>query len=98
MPTDRKNEVTLKQAIDKLIDAYKLRGKFNELKLRDTWEEVVGEHIAKHTKKIKIKDYKLYVKVDSPVVKQELMFMRSRLLSLINRKFNYKIVDEIIIV
>lgn len=98
MPTDRKNEVTLKQAIDKMIDAYKLRGKFNELKLRETWEEVVGVHISKHTTKIQIKDYKLYVKVDSPVVKQELMFMRSRLLSLINRKFNYKIIDEINIV
>lgn len=90
--------MTLKQAIDKLIDAYQLRAKFDELKLAETWEEVVGKHISSHTIEIRIKDYKLFVKIDSPVVKQELTFMRSRLLSLINRKFNHKIVDEIVII
>ncbi len=91
------NETTLKAAIEKYIEVYQLRGKFDENKIRNIWNEVVGEQIGKHSKSISLNGKKLKVKLDSSVAKQELLFMKTRIINVINRKAGKKIVDEIVV-
>ncbi|MEA3496405.1 MAG: DUF721 domain-containing protein [Bacteroidota bacterium] len=91
------NETTLKAAIEKYIEVYQLRGKFDENKIRNIWNEVVGEQIGKRTTSISLDKKKLKVKLDSSVAKQELLFMRTRIINVINRKAGKKIVAEIVV-
>lgn len=95
MPSQR--EITLKEAIDKYIDAFKMRAKFDEKSIEKIWPEVVGSAMATHTKEMKFSDGKLYVKTNSSVARQELSFMRSRLVIAINRKLGKKLLNEIIV-
>lgn len=88
----------LKKAIQDFIDYYDLRYKFDERKILETWEELAGKKIYKHTEDINLKDGKLYIKVKSSVAKQELLFMKNRLLELINRKMGKKAVTEIVVI
>jgi len=91
------NEITLKQAIEKFIDAYKLRPKIDEKRISALWSEIVGEKLAQHSKFVEIREKKLYIKAESSVVRQELVFMRSRIKMLINRKAGNELVNEIVI-
>ena len=45
------------QAIRDMLNSYRLTHKFDEAKLIDSWERLVGKPIAKRTKKIYIKKY-----------------------------------------
>jgi predicted nucleic acid-binding Zn ribbon protein len=92
----RSNETTLKDALEKLIGTYKLRGKLQETQLVANWEKVVGKMIDKHTRDLYIKSDKLYVKLDSAVVRQELMYARTQLLEKINEELGGKYIQEII--
>ncbi|MFC2113989.1 DUF721 domain-containing protein [Bacteroidota bacterium] len=88
----------LKNAIQEFIDHYELRYKFDEKLILESWSELAGALIYKHTTDINLKNRKLYVHIKSSVAKQEMMFMRNRLIELINRKMGKKVVDEIILI
>jgi len=89
------NEKPIKQVINELLDAYKLAGKMDELKISNNWAEIVGMVIAKNTSKIQLKGNTLYIYVESAPLKNELTFHRSVILQKINTFFNKEIVKEI---
>ncbi len=91
------NATPLKKAIQDFIDYYDLRYKFDERCILESWEEIAGKKIYKHTEDINLKGSQLFIKVKSSVAKQELLFMKNRLMELINRKMGKEVVKEIIV-
>lgn len=87
---------TLGEVIRELIETYRLEGKLNEIKVVHSWEKVVGGLIAKYTKDIYIKKGKLFVKVDSPALKNELTYNSSVIIERLNHEAGSKVVEEII--
>ncbi len=91
----RRNERTMQQAIDGLIDAYGLREKLDEQAVASLWDELAGGMVAKHTVAVKLRKGKLFIKVDSAPLRQELTFMRDGLKATINGRIGRVIVEEI---
>lgn len=96
-PTQRSTQATpLKDAIEAFLKAYNLKNKFNETYLVAFWERMMGVAIANHTQRIYVKDKKLYLKLDSAPLRQELFMAQSKLIELINRDVGERVVDEIV--
>ena len=91
----RRNEQSLKDALEGLVDAYGLREKLDEQSIASIWDEVVGGMVAKHTVAVKLRRGKLYIKVDSAPLRVELGFMRPALTDLLNKRFGRTVVQEI---
>ena len=91
----KSNDQTLKEVISDLLNAYKLKGKMNEVRLIDSWEKVLGKMIANHTKKLSIKDKKLVVKLDSSVLRHELSFEKEKIIMLLNDEVGERVIEEI---
>ncbi|MBX7095019.1 MAG: DUF721 domain-containing protein [Flavobacteriales bacterium] len=91
------NQTTLKEAIDRLLQAYKLKGKMQELDIVSSWEQIMGRTIAKRTKDLYIKDKVLVVKLDSSVLREELQMGKSKIIELINQHAGEEVVNEIIL-
>lgn len=90
------NEMTLGQAIKELLKTYNLEDKMTEVKLVNSWENVVGKMIAKHTIDIKLKKRKLFVKMDSAAITNELTYAKSKMIKALNKEAGSDILDEII--
>ncbi|MBL0342078.1 MAG: DUF721 domain-containing protein [Bacteroidetes bacterium] len=75
----KSNEQSLGDVINQLLDAYKLRGKINEIKVKRTWEDLMGVAIAKRTTNLFIKDTTLFIRLSSAPLREELMFQREKL-------------------
>ncbi|MEX0967557.1 MAG: DUF721 domain-containing protein [Bacteroidia bacterium] len=86
----------LKHVIDKLLDTYKLRGKLSELQLKDSWVQIVGKVIAGHTTDLQIKNGKLIISLDSPVMRQELSYMKEKVRIRLNQELGRNVIQEII--
>ena len=91
----RKNDQTMKEAVDRLGDAYGLREKLDEQAVASLWDELAGGMVAKHTVAVKLRRGKLHIKVDSAPLRQELTFMREGLANTINEKLGRKVVDQV---
>lgn len=93
----RDEDVNIKMAIDKMLDTYKIRKKFDETSLIAAWPEIIGPAIANRTQSIYIRDRKLFVKVESAVVKNELILMRSQIIKRMNEQVGQEVIDDLVL-
>lgn len=91
------NEYTLKQAIEALIDQYKIQEKISETVVINDWEKIVGKMIARHTKNIYVKKRILYVELDNAALRNELSYAKTKLVAAINQSLGSNAVDEIVL-
>src|SRR5688500_20370092 len=91
----KQSEITLKDAIDKLLKTYKLKTKVQEAHITEAWGKIMGRVIERHTLDIYIKNKKLYVKLNSAVVRQELLYARTKIVEKVNEELGEKVIEEI---
>ncbi|MEI7983031.1 MAG: DUF721 domain-containing protein [Bacteroidota bacterium] len=92
----KSNEKPLRLAIEEFLEAFHLKNKMNEAKIVASWEKVVGEMVAKNTKKLAIRGKILYVQVESAPLKNELMYARTKIMNALNREAGILVIEEIV--
>ncbi len=90
------NTEQLGKVIDRLLKAYQLENKYYEAGLILSWEKILGKAIANRTDQIYISERKLFVRLNSAALRQELSMARSRLVELLNEQFQSAVIDEVI--
>ncbi|MFP4018201.1 MAG: DUF721 domain-containing protein [Bacteroidales bacterium] len=93
----RKNTQRLDEIINSYLKQMDLDGKLKEVKLTSSWEEIVGKLIARKTDKIFIKDRKLFVYLNSSIVRNELSMLKDSLIDELNKKAGDSVIDDIIL-
>ncbi|MFM6976070.1 MAG: DUF721 domain-containing protein [Sphingobacteriaceae bacterium] len=91
------NDKSIKEALEQLLQVYKLRRRFDETSLIAAWPELMGSAIANRTKEIYIRDKKLFLRLESSVIKNELVMMRSQIVEKMNERAGSRVVEEIIL-
>ncbi len=91
------NEQTIKEVISSLLGEYKLQDKISEVNIVQSWEKLMGKLIAKNTNKIYIKDKKLFLYLESPALKQELIYSKSKIIDIINKETGTILINEVVI-
>ena len=76
--------------MERFFESIGVASDFNQEEIIKAWEEFTGEFIKKLTKKIYVENKILYVHVNSPALKSELMMLRTSLLDKINDKLGEK--------
>ena len=92
----RSNEQTLGEVIRELLSSYRLEGKLQKARIIEAWPEVTGEMITKHTRDLYFKGSKLFVKLDSPALKTELGYSKSKIIDELNKVVGKEIVKDIV--
>jgi len=90
------NDKTLKEAIEQMLQVYKIKKRYDETAVIANWPELVGKPVANRTKELFIHDKKLFLRIESSVIKNELMLMRTQIINKINEEAKGVLVEEII--
>lgn len=90
------NDVTVKDAISKLLDVYRLRRKFDETSILSIWPEIMGTAIANRTKQIYIHDKRLFLRIESSVIKNELIMVRQGIIQKLNEHAGSEVITEMV--
>ncbi len=90
------NDKSLKEAIEQMLNVYKIKRKFDETHVVAAWPDLVGKPLANRTKELYIRDKKLFLRIESSVVKNEIMQMRTQIMDKINEEAKAELVVEII--
>lgn len=83
-------------AIEQLLNVYKLKGRFDQKKLINSWNDLMGTAIANKTGKIFIKKDVLFVEIDSAPLKHELNMQKNKVMELIRKEAGENVIKEII--
>jgi predicted nucleic acid-binding Zn ribbon protein len=88
----------LKDAIDDMMELYKLRSKFNETYVISYWEQIMGTVISSRTTEIYIKEQKLFIQLDSSPLRNELLLAKNKIVSMINKEVGQVIIEDVVFI
>lgn len=90
------NDKSLKEAIEQMLNVYKIKRRFDETGITGLWPEIVGKSLANRTREIFVRDKKLFVRIESSVIKNELVLMRTQIIQKINDHAKTELVADIV--
>ncbi|MGV3706776.1 MAG: DUF721 domain-containing protein [Arcticibacter sp.] len=90
------NDKPIKEAIEQMLRVYKLKRKFDETSLVAAWPEMMGPAVANRTRQLYIREKKLFIRVESSVLKNELVMIRSQILEKMNERAGSQVLEEIV--
>ncbi|TWR30310.1 DUF721 domain-containing protein [Mucilaginibacter pallidiroseus] len=90
------NDKPIKEAIEQMLNVYKIKRRFDETGIVAAWPDLVGISVANRTKELFIRDKKLFLRIESSVIKNELVMMRSQIVQKINDDAKSELVTDII--
>ncbi len=93
----KSNELTLKDAIEALMEHYHIADRYHFEQIKQKWEEIVGKMIAQRTEKMFIKHKTLYLTVNSSVIANELQMMKALIIKRINEEAGRELITNLII-
>jgi len=91
------NDHNLKELIERLMKAYRWEDKLDAVRVKDSWDKVVGGIFTKHTTRLYVKNRVLYVSLDSSVLRNELHMARSKVVDAINKELGGKVIDDLVL-
>jgi predicted nucleic acid-binding Zn ribbon protein len=89
------DEQPLKEVIDKFLKAYAWDGKMKEMDIVAAWPELMGVAVANRTKEIRIQNRKLYLTIDSSVMREELLLGKKIIIDRLNDFAGQELVNDI---
>src|ERR1035437_10007457 len=93
----KQNDQPIKAVLQQMMERYKLEEKVNEVKLVHSWEKLMGKTIAKYTEEMYVSKKKLFLRVTSSPLKQELSYSRNKIIELVNKEIGEGYIDEVVI-
>jgi hypothetical protein len=83
---NKDKDQSINAAIDKFLKAYNLDGRMQDFDIINGWEEMMGKAIALRTEKIYIRNRILHLKMNSSVMRDELLFGKQVIIDRVNQK------------
>ncbi len=87
----------IRDVLQEFLRENKLDVKLRERGLIDSWEELMGKTISRATKKIYIKEGKLFVVISSSVIRNELHMLKQEIVRKLNEKAGEDIITELVL-
>jgi predicted nucleic acid-binding Zn ribbon protein len=92
----KSNTEKLSDLIRGYVQENKLEKKLTEVDLISSWEELLGKTVARYTQDLRITNSTLFVKLSSPVVRNELLMMKEEIRKRLNERAGKEIISQIV--
>ena len=91
----KKNPISVKNVIDKILLNKKLNHGLLELRIKDAWKNVMGKNVNTYTTNIKLNKEIIFVKLSSAPLKNELIYRAEKIVKLLNNELGQEKIKEI---
>jgi hypothetical protein len=92
----KSNLIKLGDAINEILKQEKLDVKLSRFAIKNSWEDIVGKHVANNTVNISFHESTMFLTLKSAALKQELSFRKESVIQNINRFCGHKLIKEIV--
>jgi predicted nucleic acid-binding Zn ribbon protein len=90
-------EKPLKEVLEEMLRHYRLKGKYQQAKIRSHWGTLMGPMIEKYTRGLQVHRRRLIVEVDSAALRQELSMSREKIRDLMNEALGEEYLRDVLI-
>lgn len=90
-------EYSIGDALKKFLNQSHLKGPVQALQIEEIWEQIMGKTIARYTDKIQIHGQTLYINTTVAPLRQELLYQKDKICTLVNEALGEKAIKEVVI-
>ena len=87
----------IKNIIENFVEQKSISGGIFNVKVQKAWENAVEKKILDYTKEIYVKGEVLYIKVSNPILKQEILYSKQKVINLINEELEKDLIKKIVL-
>ncbi|BDD02877.1 DUF721 domain-containing protein [Aureibacter tunicatorum] len=88
---------TVKEAMNRLLDSFKLKRKFSETQILSAWEDMMGKTISSRTSKLYFKNGVLFCQITSAPLKHKMLMNKDKMINIIRSEFGPDSVSDIVV-
>lgn len=92
----RQDTQSLAEILNEVLKENNIDNHLYEMELIDAWYKMLGSTIKKHTTKIYVSNHKLFVGINSSVLKHDLSMSRTSLTQSLNKEVGKEVINDII--
>lgn len=92
----KSNTEKLSEVLRQYIDQNNLQPKLSELNIVDQWEQLMGKTVASYTEELRISNGTLFIKLSSPILKNELIMGREIIKKRLNESAGAEVIRQIV--
>lgn len=93
----KSNLIKLGDAISQLFKEENLDEKYSVFAIRNSWEDIVGLTVAKHTTQINYAKGILFVSIDSSIIRNETAYVKENIIDKVNKFVGKKLIKELVL-
>lgn len=94
---ERKKEKKIGSLLDDFVRANNLQQGLAEYRITKAWGTLLGKSVAMATKSLYVKDRKLFVKIHSSVMRNELTMIKPDIIRRLNESAGTDVIDDVVI-
>jgi hypothetical protein len=83
--------------LKEFMQANNLQKGMDKIDVRDAWKNLMGNGVNNYTREIMLKGTTLYVELTSAVLRQELSYGKSKIVSMINTELGREVVKDVVL-
>ena len=87
----------ISKVLEDVISQKHFKVGIDNLRVQEAWVKTMGDSIQKYTYSVKFKKGILYIKLKSSVLKEELIFEKNKVITLINKELGKEYVKELVL-
>ena len=93
----KKNDQSLQEALQQMLQQYRLTPQLNESRVKMLWEKLMGKTISTYTSNIQVRKNVLYLTILSAPLKHELSYGKEQIRTLLNDELGEEFIKEVVI-
>ena len=90
-------QYSIGEALKQFLESSRIKGGIQALQIKDMWEQIMGNKVARYTDKIQIIGDKLIITTNVGPLKNELIYQKEKIKQRVNEALGQKVVNEVII-
>ena len=88
---------SIKSILESFVEQDNLADGIFNIKIKEAWQKAVEKKIFDYTKEIYVKGDVLFIKVSNPILKQEMLYSRQKVINLINEDLGKELIKKIVL-
>jgi hypothetical protein len=91
------SESSIGDVLKEIIQVNKLQPGMDQVSVKEAWASLMGNGVNSYTKNVILKGSTLYVELTSSVLREELAFGKSKIITMINEELRRDIVKDVVL-
>ncbi|TBX69143.1 DUF721 domain-containing protein [Flavobacterium silvisoli] len=91
------NESSIGEVLKAFIETNKLQSGMDKIDVQAAWKSLMGNGVNSYTQEVILKGSTLYVSLTSAVLREELSYGKTKIITMINEELGKEVVKDIIL-